>query len=198
MGMVQILWLYHEIITLKEGLWYLSCMIKIKKKNLKEDCCALFVIIWYPIPYGEHTMHKNTFTVSYTCKVQSKKHLIFTKVNTICLFDQNKKWTCMMGTVSLTSKLYCEYYPRMTYYHQQWRLYRVVFLFCFVFVVAGLNPALHRPRDAIHHGSVHLQHPLHLQTYFEMGSVLKCWPQICDPLEFSGIIGVNPSSPLHG
>lgn len=40
---------------------------------------------------------------------------------------------------------------------------------------------LPRPREAIHHGSVHLQHPLHLQTYFEMGSVLKGWPQICDP-----------------
>lgn len=51
-------------------------------------------------------------------------------------------------------------------YQQQWHLYRVV---------------LHRPREAIHHGSVHLQHPLHLQTYFEMGSVLKVWPQICDP-----------------
>lgn len=57
--------------------------------------------------------------------------------------------------------------------------YRVILLF--VFVVAGQNPALHRPREEIHHGSVHLQHPLHLQTYFEMGSVLKGWPQICDP-----------------
>lgn len=45
----------------------------------------------YLVSHNKPTMHRNTFTVRYnTCKVQSKKYLIFITVNTTCLLYRNK------------------------------------------------------------------------------------------------------------